>query len=189
MTTKQLILECALIELERKGIDRFSLRAVSTEAGLTPMAIYRHFKNKDDLLAAAGEEAFDKWRRRIERIKDTDPISWFRKCMRAYVEFALDDPARFDVCFVLKTQVERLYPDDFVGGKSPVIATTVERIRKGQHAGILAPGDALELALFVWAQLHGLVMLHRAGRFAMKRADFLALCKRCGEHTLHTLSV
>jgi AcrR family transcriptional regulator len=187
VSTRERIIQSALLELERKGLDEFSLRAVSSEAGLTPMAIYRHFTDKDDLLRAVGEEAFAAWKRRIDRIKDQDLDSWFLKCMRAYVEFGLDEPARFDACFVLKTQVERVYPEDFIAGKSPAISLMVERFRAAQLEGRLKPGDALEMTLFVWAQLHGLMMLHRSGRFSMKRLDFLALAKRCAEHALRGL--
>mgnify|MGYP002335903115 CR=1 FL=1 len=58
MTTKTRLLDSALEELERAGLEGFSLRSVGAAAGVTPMAVYRHFKNRDDLLAAVGEEAF-----------------------------------------------------------------------------------------------------------------------------------
>jgi AcrR family transcriptional regulator len=187
METRQRLLACAFDELERSGLDRFSLRSVGAEAGLSAMAVYRHFANKEDLLRALGEEAFDAWRRRIESIKELDFEKWLPKVLRSYIEFALDEPARFDACFVLKTNVERIYPQDFRAGKSPVVALTVDRIEAAQRAGKVREGDPLEMALFVWAQLHGLVMLHRSGRFSLKRSDFLALCKRCSALALRGL--
>jgi AcrR family transcriptional regulator len=187
MNTRERITRCAFAELERKGFEQFSLRAVSEEAGVTPMAIYRHFRNKEDLLRAIGEEAFEAWQSRVERIRDAGLDAWFRKVTRAYVEFALDEPARFDACFVMKTQVERVYPQDFAAGKSPAIALCVERIEAAQRDGEIEPGDALEMAMFIWAQLHGLVMLHRAGRFSLKRSEFLALCKRSSARALISL--
>jgi hypothetical protein len=48
----------------------------------------------------------------------------------------------------------------------------------------LAQGDAIEAAMVVWAQVHGLAMLHRAGRFAMKRKNYLKLCARCTDLAL-----
>ena len=36
----------------------------------------------------------------------------------------------------------------------------------------------------LWAQVHGLVMLHRSGRFAMKRKPYLTLCARSIDHVL-----
>lgn len=184
MDTRQRLIACAFDELERNGIEGFSLRAVGSDAGLSAMAVYRHFKNKNELLRVVGEAAFDAWRTRIEAIKEPELQPWFRKVTRAYVEFALDEPARFDACFVLKTRVERVYPQDFRAGKSPVISLSIKRVEAAQRAGELKAGDALEITLFIWAQLHGMVMLHRSGRFALERADFLALCKRFSAQAL-----
>jgi AcrR family transcriptional regulator len=188
MGTKQRILACALAELERAGVEDFSLRAVGTAAGCTPMAIYRHYRNRDDLLTAAAEEAFAAWKRRIDAIRATGAVDWLRKCCRAYAEFALDQPERFDACFVLRTGVERLYPQDFLERKSPVVALAMDRIAAAQAAGQLAPGDPLELAMLVWAEVHGLAMLHRAGRFALKRPHFIDLCGRQIERILAALA-
>ena len=184
MTAKQKILACAMAELERAGVEGFSLRAVGAAAGCTPMAVYRHYADRDDLLAAVGEEAFAAWKRRIDAVRAAGAVEWLRKSSRAYVEFALDQPARFDACFVLKTRVERLYPEDFAARKSPVITLVMDRIRAAQDAGDLAPGDPLELALMLWAELHGLAMLHRAGRFRLERSAFLDLCARCVDRML-----
>jgi AcrR family transcriptional regulator len=179
METRDRIVKCAFAELERAGVDDFSLRSVGAAAGLSAMAVYRHFENKEDLLRALGEAAFATWAIRVQAIRDADLKTWFHKAGRAYVEFAFDEPGRFEVCFVLKTNIERRYPKDFRAGKSPAISLLVERIEAGQRAGKLEAGDALEMAMFLWAQLHGLVMLHRSGRFAMSRKEFMALCKRC----------
>ncbi len=179
MNAKTRILDCALAELERTGTAAFSLRAVAHAAGLTPMAIYRHFANRDVLLAAVGEAAFAAWAARIEAIRATDPLDWLRKSARAYAVFALDEPARFEACFMLRTSVERIYPRDFAAGKSPVISRVMAQVRA---AGLI--GDPLEVSLFFWAELHGLVLLHRSGRFAMSRPAFLALCDRATDRLL-----
>jgi AcrR family transcriptional regulator len=184
MQAKQRILTCALDELQRSGVERFSLRAVGAAAGITPMAVYRHYRNREELLAAAGEEAFSVWKARIGAIKAARPLDWLRQAGRGYAEFALDEPAFFDACFVLRTSVERLYPADFIAGKSPVIGLVVKRIEEAQAQGTLASGNALEAGMALWAQVHGLVMLHRSGRFAMKRKDYLGLCARCIELVL-----
>ena len=184
MDAKQRILRCALEELQRSGVEQFSLRAVGAAAGITPMAVYRHYRDREALLAAAGEEAFNVWKARVAAIRAAPPLNWLRQVGRAYAEFALDEPEFFDACFVLRTSVERLYPADFIAGKSPVIALAVQRIEEAQGQGQLAEGDALEAAMSMWAQVHGLAMLHRSGRFAMKRKDYLALCARCVDHVL-----
>lgn len=181
MDSRRSLIQCALRELESKGLSGFSLRAVGAAAGLSAMAVYRHFKNKEDLLRAVGEEAFEAYQQRYASIPEGTIQEWLRRVGREYVEFALDDPGRFEACFVLRTQVERIYPRDFRAGKSPVISLMAKRIQAAQAADQLQSGDALELALLLWAQLHGLVMLHRSGRFSLSRGAFLALCDRAIE--------
>jgi AcrR family transcriptional regulator len=190
MDSRQSIIRCALRELESKGLSGFSLRAVGAAAGLSAMAVYRHFKNKEDLLRAVGEEAFAAYQQRIDDIPEGPIEEWIRRVGREYAEFALDDPGHFEACFVLSTHVERIYPQDFRAGKSPVISLVTKKIQAAQAAGQLASGDALEVALLLWAQLHGLVMLHRSGRFSLSRREFLALCDRASRFVasglLHT---
>ncbi|MEO8016749.1 MAG: TetR/AcrR family transcriptional regulator [Pseudomonadota bacterium] len=178
MNTRQRLIGHALEEIERGGVDSFSLRSVSAAAGLSPMAVYRHFASKDELLKEAGREAFATWQRRAESIRATDPLEWMRQAARLYVVFALDEPARFDACFVLRTGVERRFPRDFRAGKSPVGSMIVARVKAAQDAGGLAAGDELEIAMAFWAQLHGLALLHRSGRMAMSRSAFLAMAAR-----------
>jgi AcrR family transcriptional regulator len=184
MNTRTRLLQCAFAELERGGAEEFSLRAVSAAAGITPMAVYRHFPNREALLTAVGEEAFNAWRERAESIKATDPLEWLRQAGKLYMTFALDEPARFEACFVLKTGVERHYPEDFREGKSPVVALTVQRIEAAQAAKVLRKEDPLEVAMVFWAQLHGLAMLQRSGRMAMSRKNFLALAARAVDAVL-----
>jgi AcrR family transcriptional regulator len=188
MDSRRSIIQCALRELESKGLSGFSLRAVGAAAGLSAMAVYRHFENKEDLLRAVGEEAFAAYQQRIARIPDGPIEEWIRLVGRGYVQFALDDPGHFDACFVLRTRVERVYPQDFRAGKSPAISLLTKKIQAAQAAGQLKPGDALELALLFWTQLHGLVMLHRSGRFSLKRSEFLALCDRASRFVIGGLS-
>ncbi len=181
MNTRRAIVEHAFEELARKSLNRFSLRAVGEAAGLSATAVYRHFKNKEDLLFAVGEEAFDAFHQVVAAIPDGPLEKWLRKLARAYVLFALDSPGRFDACFILRTRVERVYPHDFSAGRSPVISLTAQRILAAHASRPMKREDALELALLMWAQVHGLVMLFRAGRFSLHRAAFLRLCERASQ--------
>src|SRR5215471_1373703 len=74
MSTRDRLVSCALEELEKGGVEALSLRSVSAAAGVTPMAVYRHFPNKDELLQAAGREAFAEWHARALTLKTADPL-------------------------------------------------------------------------------------------------------------------
>jgi len=111
-------------------------------------------------------------------VRTNEPMEWMIQAARLYVLFALDEPARFDACFVLRTGVERRFPRDFRAGKSPVGSMIVARVEAAQAAGLLIAADPLEIAMVFWAQLHGLALLHRSGRMAMSRSAFLAMAIR-----------
>ena len=189
MDTRLKLVRCASRELERKGLKDFSLRAVGAKAGLSAMAVYRHFSSKEELLRAVGEDAFAEFQQRIEAIPEGPIEKWLRAVARAYLTFALDEPGAFEGCFVLKTKAERIYPEDFRAGKSPVITRIVQRLQAAQSAALVGAGDAVELALLLWSQLHGLIMLHQAGRFSLSRRAFLTLGDRAVEHFIAGLRV
>ncbi len=83
--------------LEREGLDAATLRATARRAGVSHMAPYRHFKDKDELLAAVAEQGFREMTRFIDaapgegRARDAAGL--------AYVSFALDNPALYRLMF------------------------------------------------------------------------------------------
>lgn len=50
--SRQLFVETALAVSDRDGVDKLSMRKVATHLGVSPMAMYKHFANKDELLVA-----------------------------------------------------------------------------------------------------------------------------------------
>lgn len=178
MTTRDRILASAIEQLETHGLAGLSLRAAGQQAGVTPMAVYRHFKDKDDLLQAVGEHALSVWQSRILALPAEELPRWYDAMATAFVDFALDEPALFDAAFVLKTRAERIYPEDFVSGRSPVVSAFAKLLAEGQSQGHVRSGDPLEMAMATWGVLQGLVSLHRSGRFNLSRPDFTALSLR-----------
>lgn len=186
MTTRDRILDCAIAELEANGLEGLSLRAAGVKAGVTPMAVYRHFHDKADLLRAVGEHALDQWQKRVAAVTAAGLREWFRAVTEASVAFALDEPALYDAAFVLKTRAERVYPEDFRAGRSPVIGLLAAKLAEAQGAGAVRTGDPLELAMGIWGVLHGLIGLYRSGRFSLSREEFTALCLRSAARMVTT---
>ena len=82
--------------LERDGLQALTLRAAAREAGVSHMAPYRHFKDKDELLAAVAEEGFSELAAYMDTMAASgDP----RASGIAYVNFALDNPALYRLMF------------------------------------------------------------------------------------------
>lgn len=53
------IVDRALAIADEQGLDAITIRRLAQEFGVTPMALYWHVSNKDELLAAMGDRFFD----------------------------------------------------------------------------------------------------------------------------------
>lgn len=169
--------------LDREGIPGLTIRKVAQCAGMSPMAMYRHFADKDALLDALMADGLAAWEKRVRAIKANDPMDWLVAVSEAYLDFALDEPHRFDAAFFLPAPTERQFPDDFVAGRSPVAALIMVRIDQAKAEAKLGDIPALEMALAFAAFGQGFVSMHRANRFSNDR-QFRALYRKAVRHLL-----
>lgn len=56
--TREHVVNAAIALLQEQGLTAFSVRRLAARLGVDPMAIYKHVRNKDDLLGAAMAAAF-----------------------------------------------------------------------------------------------------------------------------------
>jgi AcrR family transcriptional regulator len=89
---RQAVLQSAGELIEKEGLAALSLREVARRAGVSHNAPYRHFPDRDSLLAALAAEGF-------ERLGDALQSRPRREMGEAYVEFALANPERFRLMF------------------------------------------------------------------------------------------
>src|SRR4029077_20802183 len=126
--SRERIFSAAKTVLDRDGLPGLTIRKVADRAGLSPMAMYRHFADKDALLNALMDDGLAAWEKIARSIRAADPIEWLIALGDAFLEFALAEPHRFDAAFFLPAPRARQYPDDFVAGRSPVVAMALVRI-------------------------------------------------------------
>jgi AcrR family transcriptional regulator len=177
------IFAAAKVVLNREGIPGLTIRKVARCAGMSPMAMYRHFADKDALMDALMEDGLAVWEKRVRAIKAKDPIDWLEAMSEAYIDFALDEPHRFDAAFFLPAPRARQFPDDFAAGRSPVVALMMLRIDQAKAEAKLGDKPALEVALALAAYGQGLVSMHRSNRFANEK-QFRALYRKAARHLL-----
>jgi AcrR family transcriptional regulator len=178
------IFTAAKAVLDRDGLPGLTIRKVADRAGLSPMAMYRHFADKDALLNALMDDGLAAWEKIARSIRATDPIEWLTALAEAFLEFALTEPHRFDAAFFLPAPRARQYPDDFIAGRSPVVAMALVRIDQARANGRLGDRPALEVALALSALVQGLVSMYRANRFSSEkqfRALYRLQVRRCLE--------
>jgi AcrR family transcriptional regulator len=137
---KPALIAAALKEIAREGPDGFSLRGVARRAGVSAPAVYRHFQDKEDLLAAVAAEASQRLSAQIAEAHahaPDHPLGRFRAQGIAIVRFATANPEHFRVlCLPGLVKKDDTYAEDR------------KQILAAQEAGLItdAPVDSVMLA-------------------------------------------
>jgi AcrR family transcriptional regulator len=183
--SKDRIFEAAKTVVAEEGLAGLTVRKVAQRAGMSAMALYRHFADKDALLNALMDDGFAVWEATVRSIRAEDPIQWLEEVQEAFLDFALTEPHRFDAAFLFPAPKARQFPDDFAAGRSPAIAMITARIDQAKAQGRLGGGPALEIALGLAALAQGLVSMQRANRFSSEE-QFKALFRVTLRHGLES---
>lgn len=188
-STPEKIKRVALRLLERSGAKGVSMRKVAQTIGVTPMALYHHFKNREALLEAVVSEEFAQLEREFAQTelqgRGEDRLV---QILLVYVNYALARPRVFDYLFAERRAGARQYPRDFRAGRSPTINRIAEIIRAGMAKGEFKSGDEWEISMIFWAHVHGFVMLYRADRFDLSEKQFRALVTTSIRGLMHGLA-
>ena len=168
---KQALLRASLDLIRQAGPQAFTLREVARRAGVSHNAPYRHFRDKEELLAALAAEGFDRLTAAMTQAAESasGAMQRFRQSGRGYVEFALCNPQHFAVMFDLPCRFD-LYPQTQVAG-ARAFGTLLRFVEACQAAGVLPPGDAKPLALLAWSMVHGVAKLAISGRLGLCRHE------------------
>jgi AcrR family transcriptional regulator len=155
------------------------MRRVAEAVGITPMAIYHHFPNREALLDSITDREFGKFLGYIERrIVPGSPKEQLLGSLEAYIDYAFDRPRVFDYVFSQTRPAARRYPEDFHARRSPTLNPLADRVAEAMADGWMKKDDVWEVALELWAVTHGYVTLYRAGRFSLDEREFRALVQR-----------
>lgn len=110
---RQVLIDSALEILKNGSLQDLSLRALARKAGVSQTAPYRHFKDKDALIAVLKQEGFVKLAEGMGKALEgvDDQVDRIRKIGLAYVEFAQKYTAHFKMMFEFVLSPDRDYPE------------------------------------------------------------------------------
>ncbi|MGE2713991.1 TetR/AcrR family transcriptional regulator [Mycolicibacterium litorale] len=153
---RQLIITTARALAEAEGWEAVTTRRLATEIEYSQPVIYKHFAGMDQIAAAIAVEGFGELADAIRTARSSpDPLN---RIAHAYVDFARHNPAVYDVMFTRVTTLHFAAPDT-----PPELTAAFTELREA--VAVAAHGqDTDALTEVVWAALHGLVVLSRAGR-------------------------
>lgn len=173
LTTPEKILKAAYRLFDREGADAVTMRRVAEAVGITPMAIYRHFPNREALLKQISDDNFQTIAHAMQACAaQPDVFSQLTALAIPYLDYALAHPHLFDHAFAAQRDDARQFPDDFRARKSPSFNVIVDVVADGMRRGVLKPGDPYDVCMTITAHTHGLIALYRGGRFKLDESQF-----------------
>ncbi len=162
---KEALVRAALALIAEKGPAGFTFADAARWAGVSPAAPYRHYRDRDELLADVARRGFDEFAERLAKAWDDgrpDPKTAFERLGKTYLAFARSEPAFYSAMF------EAGLPPD----SSPELRAAGDRafavVRRACEAlSALLPQakrpPALMMALHIWALSHGIASLFARG--------------------------
>jgi len=155
------LIQAGLELLAEGGAATLDLRKVARRAGVSHAAPYRHFADKQALIAAINEEGFRLLAEQIQAtLRDVpdQPFDQLLGVALAYVRFAEAHPWLMREMFSGLT-IERETFASLQAASKTVYRLYIDVIRRGQEQGKIVAGDPAALAGVLWSVLHGLAML------------------------------
>jgi AcrR family transcriptional regulator len=170
---RRVLIDKALEIISEQGAGDLSLRQVAKRAGVSHAAPYRHFKDKNAILAAVAKEGFEMMLReteaRISRNKGNE-LDHFAICGLSYIDFAINYPSHYRVMF--GTRLENSYfSDDLKPESIPVFKLLRDVIMICQEKSLLKAGDPHEMAMAAWSIVHGFAMLRIDAHIPDRKMD------------------
>jgi AcrR family transcriptional regulator len=168
---REALIRAALELIAAKGPAGFTFAEAARSAGVSPAAPYRHFRDRDALMADVAARGFELFEAALSRAWNDgkpDPTTAFEQVGRAYLAFAREEPAYYSAMF------EAGLPMDL----DPALREAADRafavLRKASEAlcALLPAGKrppALMMALHVWALSHGIASLFGRGDAARRK--------------------
>ena len=158
---REALIEAALDLIAAKGPAGFTIAEAARQAGVSPAAPYRHFRDADAMLAEVALRGFDLFAERLTQAWNggrPDALRAFEDVGKAYLAFARNQPAYYAAMFDSNVAIEA----------HPELAAAADRafavLREAADQLVAtAPRERrpppLMVALHVWALSHGIASL------------------------------
>lgn len=153
------ITDIAIERIRKNGVQQVSLRQLAADCGVSPTAVYRHFHNKEHLLAHIARLGFDNLYQQLQQASNSGSTVEDQVLGRAitYIQFAIDNPCYFDLMFgpYIANRIEHPELDKAMKATFRLLEeTTRDSIDNNLHHG-----DPEFISYHSWSIIHGLAML------------------------------
>jgi AcrR family transcriptional regulator len=164
---KEALVEAARRFIAERGLTGFTLVDAAKLVGVTPAALYRHFRGREALLKEVAFRGFTQLAERLARAlrHPGTPIERFTRMGEAYLTFAEQEPGYYAAMFSAQGS-DDCEPEPAGGAATPpetAFDLLVKALETVFPEGFGTVGPRF-VALEVWALSHGIAMLAAAGQ-------------------------
>ncbi len=162
---REALIKAALDLISEKGPAGFTFAEAARVAGVSPAAPYRHFRDRDALIADVARQGFQAFAKTLETAWDDgkpNPRAAFERVGRAYLHFARTEPAYFSAMFE-SGLAGADYPEMALEGDRAlgILRTACEALVETMPKDKRPP--AMMMALHIWSLSHGIASLFARG--------------------------
>ena len=154
------LLEATVAQIKEVGVEKLSLRGIARIAGVSQTAPYRHFKDKNELLAEVAAHAFsDLYQATSQQlIPQHSTRENIEATASAYIAFAIANPEKYKLMFGPSIQKRRSYSNMVAAGEKS-FNVLISQVERGIAEGIFLNDCPMLLANTLWTQIHGMASL------------------------------
>ena len=164
---REALVQAALREAEQRGPEAISIKALAKELGVSQPAPYRHFADRDALLAAVTTEAFRQFGAELrDAMRKPSRQSKLSRFAQATLAFGLRRNGIYRLMFASRTMACASRDNELHAVAMETFALLLEAL-EAPAVGLLRERYALQ----IWAALHGVVMLAEQGLLTGKIAN------------------
>ncbi len=156
------IIEAVESLLYAHGADGVSIRAVGQLVGVTAPSIYRHFDDKDAMVHAACQRAFERFDAfLVDASKDAaNPLEAIHASAIAYLRFADANPSQYRVLFMSEESHHHEHDHSLDSTEMKGLVHIVDQVKDAVDAGYISLiAEPLDLAVMLWSTVHGIAAL------------------------------
>lgn len=158
---REALIRAALELIAEKGPAGFTFAEAARFAGVSPAAPYRHFRDRDELMANVALRGFELFAARLAKAWDEgkpDPFAALHRLGEAYLEFARAEPSYYAAMFEAGVPLAENAALREAGDRAfAVLRAAAEKVCAALPAAGRPP--ALMVALHIWAMAHGVAAL------------------------------
>ncbi len=162
-TTRDRLVDVAAGLLEEGGADSVTLREVGSRAGVSHNAPYKHFADKEALLAAVAAQGLRRMSIALAQSQTTaTPVECVEAMAQAYVREAMERPRLFNIIY----GAWRTGSAELSAAADDAHSRFVATVNEAQLCEELPAGDAERLAFLILSLAHGAAHLALAGHLS-----------------------